>query len=70
MEGGFEHERVVYPLAHVGITHPLSALQANTIIATWVVLALIVVLILIARFFLSQKDSLGAYAVNHLLKAL
>lgn len=69
MEGGFEHERVVYPLAHVGITHPLSALQANTITATWVVLALIVVLTLIARFFLSQKDSLGAYVVKSLVKS-
>lgn len=69
MEGGFEHERVWYPLAPLGITHHLSALQANTLIATWIVLAVLIALILLARFFLRQKDSLGAYAVKSLIKS-
>lgn len=69
MEGGLEHERLWHPLAHLGIKHNAAALQAHTIIATWVVLAVLLVLIFIARFFLSQKDSLGAYAVKSLIKS-
>ncbi len=69
MEGGFEHERLWYPLAPLGITHPLSAVQSQTIIATWVALAVLVALVILARFFLRQKDSLGAYAVKSFIKS-
>ncbi len=69
MEGGFEHEWKWYPLAPFGITHPAFALEASTIIATWVALAVIVALIILCRFLLRQKDSLGAYAVKACTKS-
>lgn len=69
MEGGFEHERVWHPLAPLGITHPFASVQADTIIATWVSLAVIIGLILLARFFLRQKDSIGASAVKSIIKS-
>lgn len=69
MEGGFEHERVWHPLAPLGITHPFATLQADTIIATWIALAALIVLIFIARYFLQQKESLGASAVKSLIKS-
>lgn len=69
MEGGFEQEWKWYPLAPFGITNPTYALEAQTITATWVALAVIVALILVARFFLRQKDSLGAYAIKSFIKS-
>ncbi len=69
MEGGFGHERLWYPLAPFGITSSSSAVVSETIIATWVALAVLIVLILLARFFLRQKDSLGAYAVKSFIKS-
>lgn len=67
MEGGFEHERLWYPLAHLGITHPLSAVQVNTIMHTWVALAVLVALIILARFLL--KNALGAYVIKSAVKS-
>ena len=69
MEGGFEHERLWHPLAPFGITHPAAAVSAPTVISTWVALAVIIALIIIARFFLSRKNSLGAYAVKMVIQS-
>ena len=65
---GIEHERLWHPLAPFGITHHLAAVQADTITATWVVLAVLIAFIILARFFLHQKDTLGAYAIKSLIK--
>jgi len=69
MEGGFEHERFWYPLAHLGITSSWSALQESTLIATWVALAVIFILTLLARYALSRKNSLAAAGVKMLFKS-
>jgi F-type H+-transporting ATPase subunit a len=66
MEGSFEHERLWHPLAPIGISHPFWALQADTIINTWVALAILILLIITAR--LIQKTSLGSYLVRSMVK--
>ncbi len=67
MQGTFEQERLWYPFAPLGITHPLSAIQAHTVISTWIALAILVALIVVARFLL-KKESLGAYFIKSLVK--
>ncbi len=69
MEGGFEHEQMWYPLAPLGITSPYAALTASTIINTWIALAALIFLIVIARFFLRRKDSAGAWIVKMIIKS-
>ena len=55
MDGGFGHEHVWYPLKAFGITHPLSALNATTIINTWIALGALIISIGLARYFLFHK---------------
>lgn len=68
MEGGFEHELLWYPLASIGITNAKAAVNAKTLIATWVTLAVLIALIFIARTLLNKKDSIGSYAIKALIK--
>ncbi|MBA3752431.1 F0F1 ATP synthase subunit A, partial [Candidatus Dependentiae bacterium] len=68
MEGGLEQAWHWYPLAPLGITHPLAAVQADTLINTWIVLAVMGVLILLARWALSHKKSTAAFIVKALVK--
>lgn len=43
--------------------HPFFAIQKDTIIATWITLGIITVLLLVARYLLSRKGSLGHFMV-------
>lgn len=66
---GFEHEQLWHPLAPLGLTHDAFAVQAHTVTSTWIVLGVLILFIAVARFFLSQKDSVGAYAVKTIIKS-
>jgi F-type H+-transporting ATPase subunit a len=72
MHGGFGHEVVWYPLAPFGITHPVSGINSSTIVNTWIALAVLTVLIFIARLFLfhPEKYTHGAYVIKSLIKSL
>jgi F-type H+-transporting ATPase subunit a len=75
MHGGFGEEPVWYPLTPLGITSSWSAVNATTIINTWIAFAVLAVVIVLARYFLHKKDadqkiSTGAYIVKSALKSL
>lgn len=70
MESSFGHERLWYPLAPFGITHPLAAVHIDTVINTWIALAAILILMVIARSFLHQRKSIGGYITKSIITAL
>ena len=51
------------PLSYFGIHNSLFALNEHTIINTWIVLAVLALLILIARTAITRKSSVGRYIV-------
>lgn len=51
------------PLSYFGIHHSLFALNENTIINTWIVLAVLAFLILAARVAIMRKSGVGRYMV-------
>ncbi len=68
MEGGFDQAWRWYPLAPLGITNQLTAVNADTLINTWVALAALVILVFLARWALTQKDSLGYQLIKTIIK--
>lgn len=68
MESSFGQERVWYPLANLGFDKSWAAVNVETVINTWITLAALLVLIIIARIFLRYKGSVGAYAVKSIIK--
>ncbi len=52
MDNGSEHELLWFPLKKFGISSSYATLNATTIINTWIALAMLFVVILIARYFL------------------
>lgn len=84
MNGGFEHEQLWHPLARFGVTHRFFALNATTLINTWIAMGVLFVVIFIARYFLYHKHSkedahmhppefsmytYGAYVVKTVIKS-
>jgi len=57
MDGGLGHETLWFPLRWLGITENYSAIEAGTVINTWITLAVLLVVILIARYALLYKPS-------------
>lgn len=55
------------PLSYFGFHNPLFSLNVETIINTWIVLAVIALLIFVARIFVTKKSSIGRYiAINYI----
>lgn len=52
-----------HPLWRLGFNHPFFALDADTIINTWIVLAALIIIIIIARIALRRKNSVIRYLV-------
>lgn len=63
-------ELLWYPLAFLGITHPLTAINAHTVIYTWLSLAILALLIILARYALKFQYSVGGYIVRGIVKSL
>ena len=54
------------PFSYIGLEHPFFSLDVETIINTWVVLAVIIILMVLARFSLRRKSSVGRFiALNY-----
>lgn len=52
----------------LGLTHSFWQVNVHTIINTWVVLGLIVILVLAARYYLNKENSIGQFLVLSLIK--
>lgn len=60
------HTREWNPLSYFGFQNPLLFLNKETVVNTWIVLAVLACLIIIARVYLSKKTSIGRYiAINY-----
>lgn len=57
------------PLSYIGINNSLFALNENTILNTWIVLAVLALLIFIARIALLRKSSVGRYIVINYVRS-
>ncbi|MBA2307426.1 F0F1 ATP synthase subunit A [Candidatus Dependentiae bacterium] len=68
MEGGLDQAWHWYPLAPLGVTHPLAAVHADTLINTWVALAALIVLVFLARWALTKKNSVGYHLIKAIIK--
>lgn len=55
--------QTVRPLARFGFTHYFWDMHIETIIRTWAVIALILILALLARYTLQKKDGVGQFLV-------
>ena len=51
------------PLERFGYVHDFFSINAQTIIYTWFVLAILFVAIIVARYFLKKSDGLGNYLI-------
>lgn len=49
------------PLSAFGLNHPFFSLDVDTIINTWIVLAVLIILIIVARITLTKKSSVIRY---------
>ncbi len=67
MESSFGQNRLWHPLAPLGITHPLAAVHIDTVINTWIALAVLLALILVGRSFFHKRDSVGGYIVKSII---
>lgn len=56
-------------LKSLGIVHWFFALNSHTLIATWAVLVLVIVTLLICRFFFQRKNNLAIFAISSIIKA-
>lgn len=63
MDIGLLNGKQWQPLSYFGFNHPFFSINSDTIINTWVVLASIIFLIALARWFLLYKSSTGRYIV-------
>lgn len=62
----FAHD-MWYPLSFLGFTHQFFGLNSGTIINTWIVLAALTLVSLIARYFLYYPGSIGGYLVKNII---
>jgi F-type H+-transporting ATPase subunit a len=53
-----------HPFAYFGLTHPFFALNADTIVYTWVTLALIVVTLVVARVLIALHNDTAWYLAS------
>lgn len=67
MESSFGFNRLWHPLAAFGITHPLTAIHADTVINTWIAMAVLFLLMIIGRYFLYQRHSVGSYLAKSVI---
>jgi len=51
------------PLSYLGIDHSFFSINSDTIINTWVVLGVLLILIILARILILKKSSSGRYIV-------
>ena len=49
------------PFSYFGLEHPFFSIDQDTVINTWIVLAALIFLIVIARFAMKRKSSMGRY---------
>ena len=63
------HTHEWHPLAHIGVTNPFFALNAETILYTWVALGIIVILTFFARWAISYPESLSGHLVLLYIKS-
>lgn len=70
MKEMLDQEHLWYPLAFLGITHPLSALNSHTIINTWIGFAVIIGMIIAARYALRRPHTISGYVIRSLIKGL
>lgn len=67
MKTGFGTERLWYPFASLGIQHPFTALNVDTITNTWIAMGALFALILIGRTFFNKRSSIGGYIVKSVI---
>lgn len=63
MDIGLLNGKQWHPLSYLGFNHPFFAINSDTIINTWIVIAVLILLIGVARFALRRKASIGRYLV-------
>lgn len=57
------------PFASFGIDHPLLRINPPTVINSFIVLLCITVLLLIGRYFLSKKNSIGCFVITSAVRS-
>lgn len=58
-------EKIIKPFEQFGITHSFFSFNVETILSTWVILALLTFLLLVARYFIPRKNSvIGFMAIS------
>lgn len=57
-----------HPLSFLGLTQPLWGIHKETMIATWVTLALLTMLIILARLALRKNHSVGQHIVTSFVR--
>ncbi len=50
-----------HPLSYFGLEHPFFSIDSHTVINTWIVLAVLILLVILARVSLHYKTSIGRY---------
>lgn len=63
------HKTEWNPLSYFGIQNSLFSLNEKTIINTWIVLAVLVLLIFIARIAITRHSSVGRYVVLNFVRS-
>ena len=58
----FEYENW-RPLASIGFDNPLFSIHIKTVVCTWIVIVFLVIISLIARYFLKKPESVGNFLV-------
>lgn len=61
-------EKVIYPLKFLGIDYSFTGIDIETVFNTWCVLAVILLVIIVCRYFLSRKNSIGAFLIKEFVK--
>lgn len=57
-------ESVWQPLAQFGFTHPFFSINIHTVSHTWLILAFLVIIVIVAQFFIRRKNSIAHYLLT------
>lgn len=62
-------EKLIYPLKFLGVNNPFTAIEIDTLINTWFMLAVLFITVLLGRYFIFKKESIGAFLVKQFVKS-
>lgn len=62
------HEWLWYPLSFLGLKSQFFSINADTVIATWIAMAILAILIFICRYLFADSDSVGGYIAHSIVK--